>query len=209
NLKTFIEKRNSKYELQTFLDPENYDTCGYHPLGKNPGDFWQITTKPFPEAHFAVYPEELCIKPIKSSCPRWICSKCGFIRERITELQRDYQQINEQEWQNYAKRKGLNPFDRKARIRAFMDLAKRGNNYKRTTKGWTKCSCNAPFVPGVVLDPFCGSGTTCVVARKLGRNYIGIDLNPDYCKMARKRLSLIPARLEVFTAAKKFSENQT
>ena len=42
---------------------------------------------------------------------------------------------------------------------------------------------------GLVLDPFVGSGTTCLVARKLGRHYIGIDLNEDYCTMARKRLN--------------------
>jgi site-specific DNA-methyltransferase (adenine-specific) len=42
---------------------------------------------------------------------------------------------------------------------------------------------------GTVLDPFAGSGTTCLVARKLGRHYIGIDLNPNYCDMANKRLA--------------------
>jgi len=41
---------------------------------------------------------------------------------------------------------------------------------------------------GVVLDPFMGSGTTALVARKLGRNYIGIELNSDYIKIAEKRL---------------------
>jgi len=41
---------------------------------------------------------------------------------------------------------------------------------------------------GVVLDPFSGSGTTAVVARRLGRNYIGIDCNPEYCEMAEKRI---------------------
>ena len=37
--------------------------------GKNPGDVFEVTTKPFPEAHFAVYPPELCEKPIKATCP--------------------------------------------------------------------------------------------------------------------------------------------
>ncbi|MCJ7631091.1 site-specific DNA-methyltransferase, partial [Candidatus Bathyarchaeota archaeon] len=40
-----------------------------HLSGKNPADFWNITTKPFKGAHFAVYPEEVCIRPIQSSCP--------------------------------------------------------------------------------------------------------------------------------------------
>lgn len=39
-----------------------------------------------------------------------------------------------------------------------------------------------------MLDPFLGSGTTAAVARQLGRHYIGIELNPDYCKLAEKRI---------------------
>ena len=41
---------------------------------------------------------------------------------------------------------------------------------------------------GVVLDPFMGSGTTGIVARKLGRNYVGCELNPEYLKMAERRI---------------------
>jgi len=43
----------------------------------------------------------------------------------------------------------------------------------------------------VVLDPFVGSGTTCVAAKKLQRKYIGIDSNPEYVKIALKRLENI------------------
>ena len=42
---------------------------------------------------------------------------------------------------------------------------------------------------GIVLDPFMGAGTTAKVARSLGRNYIGIELNPEYIKIAEKRLA--------------------
>lgn len=41
---------------------------------------------------------------------------------------------------------------------------------------------------GVVLDPFMGSGTTANVARRLGRRFVGIDISPEYCEMARARL---------------------
>ncbi len=41
---------------------------------------------------------------------------------------------------------------------------------------------------GVVLDPFMGSGTTCMVAAMYQRNFIGFELNPEYCKMAEKRI---------------------
>ena len=40
-----------------------------YPFGKNPSDFWSINTKPYKGAHFAVYPVEICRKPILSSCP--------------------------------------------------------------------------------------------------------------------------------------------
>ncbi len=41
---------------------------------------------------------------------------------------------------------------------------------------------------GIVLDPFCGSGTTSIIAQKLGRKHIGIDSNSKYCDLARTRL---------------------
>jgi len=40
----------------------------------------------------------------------------------------------------------------------------------------------------IVLDPMCGSGTTCKVSKQLGRNYIGIDISHEYCEIARNRL---------------------
>ena len=55
-------------------------------------------------------------------------------------------------------------------------------------KGYTDCGCNAGWDKGIVLDPFSGSGTVGVVAQKLGRNFIGIELNPEYIEIAKKRL---------------------
>lgn len=40
----------------------------------------------------------------------------------------------------------------------------------------------------VILDPFMGSGTTAIAAKKLGRDYIGIDISPEYCQMAEERI---------------------
>ena len=42
---------------------------------------------------------------------------------------------------------------------------------------------------GTVLDPFAGSGSTCIAAKKLGHDYYGFDIMPEYCKIARKRLA--------------------
>ena len=44
----------------------------------------------------------------------------------------------------------------------------------------------------VVLDPFCGSGTTCVAAQRRGRHYVGYDIVPEYCELARRRLQMEP-----------------
>ena len=41
----------------------------------------------------------------------------------------------------------------------------------------------------VVLDPFVGSGTVALASKELGKNYIGIDINPEYVKIAEKRLN--------------------
>jgi hypothetical protein len=50
------------------------------------------------------------------------------------------------------------------------------------------CKCSAPTRPGIVLDPFFGSGTVGVVAKKHKRDWLGIELNPDYVNLAWKRL---------------------
>jgi len=52
-------------------------------------------------------------------------------------------------------------------------------------------TCIAAGCPenGIVLDTFMGAGTTALVAKELGRNYVGIELNPDYIKIAEKRLN--------------------
>ena len=55
---------------------------------------------------------------------------------------------------------------------------------------------------GTVLDPFAGSGTTGAVALKLGRRFVGIELNPAYAEMARQRIDAVAplfARCEVAT----------
>jgi site-specific DNA-methyltransferase (adenine-specific) len=50
------------------------------------------------------------------------------------------------------------------------------------------CDCGAPTRPGRVLDPFMGAGTVALVARQHGRDWLGVELNPEYVKLARDRL---------------------
>lgn len=54
-----------------------------------------------------------------------------------------------------------------------------------------QCDCETDETePGIVLDPFAGAGTTCLVAKRLGRRFAGIELNPDYVAMAQKRVGV-------------------
>jgi len=53
--------------------------------------------------------------------------------------------------------------------------------------------------PGdIVLDPMCGSGTTCKMAVKHGRQYVGIDCSEKYCEIGRKRIKKFPAQRTIF-----------
>jgi len=158
------------------LNPENLT----HPAGKNPGDVFEVATKPFSDAHFAVYPSKLCEKPIKASCPPQVCVGCGAPYEREKEEpDREYERGNE-EW-----RDGAN-----------LGNPQRdhdGNwNYEAEFHGWTPtCECDTDTTePGICLDPFAGAGTTCMVADELGRRWTGIDINPEYVDIADERMGV-------------------
>lgn len=152
-------------------------------LGKNPGDFWSLTTQPFtgynPDLeHFAVFPESLVLKPLKSSCPKDICKKCGQPRIRLTKTS------YKKRWNRSQKEKHGN--DGK-KIDGYIHP-----NYgdfeglkQVETIGWSDCGCNAGFGPGIVLDPFGGRGTVGKVAKQLGLHYILFDIKPEYCELAR------------------------
>jgi site-specific DNA-methyltransferase (adenine-specific) len=108
-------KRQGTKRLEApMINPKTIEATRQRGLkqGRNKRCVWRITTKPYKEAHFATFPEDLVETPIKAGCP----------------------------------------------------------------------------VSGTVLDPFCGSGTTGAVAKRLGREFIGIELNPEYIKLAKKRI---------------------
>jgi len=113
------------------------------------------------------YPVLLIETPIKAGCPEFICKKCGEKRKKV------YKEI----------RIGTHPG-----IKNESDLSKYRQLTTRVEEGYTKCKCNAGFESGIVLDPFIGSGTTAISARKLGRDWVGIEINEEYCQMAKKRI---------------------
>src|SRR3990167_302291 len=144
-----------------------------NPNGKNLPNVWLIGTEPSKELHFARFPTSLCEIPIMATCPEKICKVCGKIREKITE------QVD-------------------ARIQKPRKFNKAGNSDRNDTGrvyvekdtkviGYTSCGHN-DYEPGIVLDPFCGSGTALKVAQRLGRNYLGIELNKDYIKISEDKL---------------------
>jgi site-specific DNA-methyltransferase (adenine-specific) len=160
------------------------------PDNRNKRCVWTIPIQPFPEAHFAVYPEKLVEIPIRSGCPRFICEKCGKARERLYEREK----IIRDEPYDGSKSKNM---DKNFSSRRMSMMVKKGREMglphddpipQLIDKGYNDCGCGAEFIPGIVLDPFMGSGTTGVVAKKLGRDFIGIDLKEEYVEMARRRI---------------------
>ncbi len=64
-----------------------------------------------------------------------------------------------------------------------------GERHVRKAGELERCDCFAPSRPGVVLDPFFGTGTVGLVAERLGRDWLGIELNPAYARLAEERLT--------------------
>ncbi|TDD28358.1 site-specific DNA-methyltransferase [Kribbella turkmenica] len=120
-----------------------------HPLGKNPGDVWQLPTSSYRGAHFATFPERLAERAILAGSPEARCSNCFTPHRRVT--------------------------------RRLGATAIRGTLL-------ATCTCDAPSESAIVLDPFMGAGTTAVAAEKHGRNWLGIELNPDFAALADDRI---------------------
>jgi len=165
--------------------------------GKNPGDVFEVTTKPFPDAHFAVYPPELCEKPIKATCPPKVCVECGTPYERDVDRKsiskEDIKKKFPERFENGPNEVGAS--ERQDGARRKMS-GPEYNEWKRNNpdefNGWEQpCDCNTDEKePGTALDPFAGAGTTLLKAKALGRDFLGIELNPEYADMARGRVGI-------------------
>jgi len=77
--KIYFFTKNTKY----FFETQKEKAIGFG--SRNKRTTWSINTKPFKKAHFAIYPEKLCVSPLDAGCPLYICDKCGIIREKIFE----------------------------------------------------------------------------------------------------------------------------
>ena len=176
-------KKNDQY----LRDTDNiWDYVPCNPKGKNPGDIFRINPRPFPEAHFATFPVDLPIKILKCACPDQVCKNCGIPREPIIESNNP-----SKEYADYENdRDFANTNQITSNPQSSKSLHRQESGIYSTAKiiGWTKCDCNVGFEAGTVLDPFFGAGTVGVAAEKLGLNWIGIELNIEYVKIARRRI---------------------
>jgi hypothetical protein len=170
--------------------------------GANARSVWNCATEPTPFAHFATWPQALVRRMILAgTSERGVCPECGgpWVREVERAASTPQRVGGEANWHK-TEREERNGWE-DGRAGGFYDS-------KATTVGWKpSCGCveesgrsRAPETerrrpsgltpePATILDPFGGSGTTALVARKLGRKCILIELNPDYCELASDRLS--------------------
>jgi site-specific DNA-methyltransferase (adenine-specific) len=128
-----------------------------HPLGKNPGDVWFLSTASYRGAHHAVFPLTLAERPILAGSPERRCRRCRLPWRRET-------------------------------LRKLGHLALRG--------GLQPTCGHDVWEPGLVLDPFIGSGTTAIAAERHGRNWLAVELNPTFARLAEQRIAAVRAAPE-------------
>ena len=140
-----------------------------------------VNPYPFKGAHFATFPVKL-VEPLitAATSEKGCCPNCGVPWTRISEKV------------PAEGRSAGNGFVRPERTH----FGERGDETVWTPKadkttGWKfTCTCFPPSdpVPCTVLDPFAGACTTLMVADRMGRNSLGIELNPDYAQMGLNRI---------------------
>lgn len=155
------------------------------PEYRNIRSVWSIPTEPFSGSHFATFPQDLVVPCIKSSCPDEVCPQCGAPWVKVIERSggtigkswqaHDNDQVEGNHCEHQDKIHGRNGH----------------KPYRREVVG-KKPTCDHysflgpfPTVPGIVFDPFGGSGTVSRVAERLGRRWIHADLK--YFELSTKR----------------------
>lgn len=156
---------------------------------RNRRSVWTITTKPFPGAHFATFPPDLvepCI--LAGTSEAGCCGSCGapaerVLGERVEGLKGEASGNSARQHRGAA---GGVPEDLHRGHQGFGIPYEPG---AQPTIGWRpSCACGGAAVPCTVLDPFAGAGTAGLVARRLGRAFVGVELSPEYVAMAMERI---------------------
>lgn len=141
-------------------------------------DIWKLPTAQFKQKHYATYPVSLPTLAIKAATSEYgNCATCGKPWARVLE------QVG---------REGIGTKSRTADVVGTSESSMlRGNGTPvYQTIGWRPtCRCGTgERIPAVILDPFSGAGTTLLAANRLGRDAIGIEISPDYAKLAEERI---------------------
>jgi DNA modification methylase len=190
--RTLNETRSSRSNPPGYSGNPNAVGVTGHPMGSrtsaNLRNFWLLGPEPSSLNHYAAFPTEIPKRCILAGTPqRGVCPKCLSHRERLVERERgDVDGIG---------RPKAGPGGYGS---ATSTLSLSGNGSKewaergakvRTVDWRPSCRCDAgPPIPATVLDPFLGSGTTLLVANRLGRSGVGIELNESYARMAAERI---------------------
>lgn len=181
--KTAEAQGNGRHGATSFMSREMSNeevTEKYYRGGRNLRSVWAINPANFPEAHYATFPEALVSPIILAGTSAYgVCSACGNPYERVVE----------QDGIAYQDKGNRKRADAPGAETSPTSVFHTGTIAASHTTGWAAtCTCGAPVVPACVLDPFCGSGTTAIVARRLGRRFVGIELNADYVAMSIRRI---------------------
>jgi len=181
--------------------------------GRNPRSVLTLSSESYKGAHYATFPRALVAPLIRATCPTRCCPVCGagwaavverpdFSEQpkrgnnhREGEMQSkgaDYMTSAGQAWQNW---RNENP--------------DQITGYRPTCDCYGKASWAQEFdvahVPGIVFDPFVGSGTTLQVARDLGLRGIGLDLAHSYLDQQAKVRAQVSAPSDALDALPLFA----
>ncbi len=188
----YTGKATREYKKFKAEDPSKAKKSICKSMRRNPGSVvrsvWSINTKKGYGSHTSVFPEKLVERVILAGCPEFVCSECHTPRRPIFVPSAEYAKFLGKSWTEDTDK------DKQLRMeQGFQMHSKKVScdaDYRKI--GYTiDCECNAPFIPGVMLDPFAGSCTVGVVAEKLNRDYILIDINSDYCREGQQRIDKI------------------
>jgi site-specific DNA-methyltransferase (adenine-specific) len=156
--------------------PESLMECDSSVEGRNPSNVWLVPMGQTKRNHYAVFPPALVERPIAMTCPPAV-TELGP-SERIVEMVEYDDGQSKRRVGKYTKGDSAEMSGRQDTGRAYVPR-------KPMTRGWTLS--DLPSRPGIVLDPFAGTGTTGEVAIKLGRRFIGIELYEQNVKMTIER----------------------
>jgi DNA modification methylase len=166
--------------------------------GRNKRDVWTVATHAYPDAHFATFPEDLIRPCVLAGSPTRCCAECGAPWVRQVELGDVPWTGGSASGARATHMQSVSPIGQDPEKSAYNTGVMTQREHKTT--GWAPtCDHDGETMPGTVLDPFMGSGTTAKVAHDEGRHYLGAELNPEYVEIARKRIASAPLQMQLVT----------